>query len=171
MQSLDVISINIWQIIVSLLNLVLLYLIIRKFLYNPVKKLLENRQKAIEGEYTAAEEANKQATEHKKAYEEKLSAAKHEADSIIQSAVELAASREKEIISDAKKEAEGIINKAKADAELERRKAEDSIRQEIIELGTLISEKILQREIKPEDHTKMIDSFIEGLGDNDGGTV
>lgn len=165
MQSLDVISINLWQILVSLANLVILFLLIKKFLYKPVKKMLESRQNTIDGEYSAAEEAKKLALEDKKAYEEKLSTAKAEADAVIQSAVDTAALREKEILADAKEKADGIIRKAKEDAELEKRKAEESIKQEIVEVSTLLAEKMLDREINPQDHQDMIDSFIDSIGD------
>ena len=49
MQSLDVISINIWQIIISLCNLLIIYLILRKFLYAPVRKMLDEREQAVGG--------------------------------------------------------------------------------------------------------------------------
>lgn len=169
MQSLDVISINLWQMLVSLLNLIILFLIIKKFLYKPVKNMLVNRQKTIDNEYSAAKEAKEKAITEQKAYEEKLSAAKQEADGVIQSAVDTAAMREKEIIADAKLQAEGILRKAKEDAVLEKRKAEESIKKEIVEVSTLLTEKMLEREINAQDHKQIIDSFIDKIGDeNDG---
>ena len=95
MQTLDVISVNLWQMAVSLLNLILLFLIIKYFLYNPVKKMLANRQNSIESDYTAAREAKEQAESDKKAYEEKLSAAKAEAEGMIKAAAGTATAREK----------------------------------------------------------------------------
>ena len=140
MQSLDVISINIWQIVVSLLNLVILFLLVKKFLYKPVKKMLEERQSNIDKQYSDAEEAKAKALEDKLAYEEKLSAASIEADGIVQSAVDTAKAREKEILSDAKRKAEGIVAKAEGDAKLAVLKAEDSIKQEIISrIGNYLS--------------------------------
>lgn len=167
MQSLDVISVNLWQIVVSLINLILLFLIIKRFLYKPVKKMLEERQKTIDGNYEDAEKAKEQALSEQKAYEEKLSSAKEEADGVIQSAVDIAKAREKEILAEAKLKAEGIIRKAEEDAALEMRKAEESIKSEIVEVSTLLTEKMLEREISIEDHKQMIDSFIEGIGDED----
>lgn len=166
-ESLDVISINLWQIVVSLLNLIILFLIIKKFLYKPVKKMLNERQNTINKQYSDADEAKKQALEDKKQYEEKLSAASLEADGIIQSAVDTAKAREKEIIADAKQKAEGIVTKAESDAKLAVLKAEDSIKKEIIDVSTVLTEKVLEREISAEDHKKLIDSFINNIGDSD----
>ena len=166
MQSLDVISINIWQMLASLANLVILFLVVKKFLYKPVKKMLEARQNTIQGDYDAAREAKEQADADRKAYEEKLKAAKHEADNVIKSAVDIASEREKEIIAEAREKADGIVRQAENDAMLERKKAEDSIRKEIVEVSSLLTEKMLEREVSEADHQHFIDSFIESIGDS-----
>ena len=167
MQSLDVISINLWDIVVSLANLLILYLLIKKFLYNPVKKMLDNRQATIEGDYAKANEAKIQAEADKKAYEEKLSDAKSEADGVIQSAVSIARARENEILAEAKEKANAIIRKAEDDASLELKKAEESIKEEIVGVGTLLAEKILERELNEKDNKELINSFIAEIGEDD----
>ena len=108
MQTLDIISINIWQMLISLANLVILFLIVKKFLYNPVKKMLEKRQQTIDTKYSEAEQAKNKALSDKQSYEEKLLSAKQEADSLIQSAVDIARSRENTILLDAKQKADGL---------------------------------------------------------------
>ena len=165
MQNLDVISVNLWQLLVSLVNLVLLFLIVKKFLYKPVKNMLETRQSNIEGQYAAADEAKKQALANRDAYEQKLSEAKNEADNIIQSAVSIAKAREKEIVASAKTDAEHIVRQAEEHAALELRKAEGIIKEEIVDVSTRLTEKLLEREINSKDHTKLIDSFIDEIGD------
>ncbi len=165
MQTLDIISVNIWQMLVSLANLVLLFLLVKKFLYKPVKKMLEARQNAINNEYDEASKALESANSDKKAYEEKLKNAKQEADKVIKDAVDIANEREREIIAQAKEKAEGIVRRAENEAVLERKKAEDGIRKEIIEVSSLLTEKMLEREVSAEDHKRFIDSFIEGIGD------
>lgn len=167
MQSLDVISINLWQMLVSLANLVILFLLVKKFLYKPVKKMLKNRQNTIEGDYAKANEAKQKALDDKKAYEDKLSEAHTEADGVIQSAVSIAKLRENEIIAEAKQRADGIIRKAEEDAALELKKAEESIKQEIVGVGTLLAKKILEKEIDEESNKELVDAFIAGIGEND----
>lgn len=167
MQTLDVISVNLWQILASLLNLVLLFLLVKKFLYKPVKKMLEQRQSTIEGSYAEAEKAKEAALLDRKLYEEKLADAKGEADRVIKSAVDIASEREREILEDAKEKADGIIRRAEADAILEKKKAEDAIRREIVEVSSALTEKMLEREISTDDHKQLIDSFIESIGEDD----
>ncbi len=168
MQNLDVISVNLWQMLVSLVNLVILFLLIKKFLYKPVKKMLESRQSTIDGTYSEAEKAKAEALADKAAYEEKLSGAKGEAEAIIQNAVTLAKARESEIVADAREEAASILHEARENAELELKRAEDMIRDEIVDVSALLTEKMLRREINAEDHKELIDSFIEEIGDEDG---
>lgn len=167
MQNLDVISVNIWQMLASLANLVIIFLFVKKFLYKPVKKMLETRQNAIQSDYDAAQDAKNQALADKDAYEEKLRGAKAEADDVIKSAVNVASQREKEIIAEAKVRADGIVRQAENDAVLERKKAEDGIKKEIVEVSSLLTEKMLGREVSAADHQNFIDSFIESIGEDD----
>ena len=86
-QTLDVISINIWHIIISLLNLLILFLILKKLLFKPVKKMFAERQAKVDNIYDKANEANEQAQANKQAYEEKLSHSKEEATNILRNAM------------------------------------------------------------------------------------
>lgn len=168
MQSLDVISVNIWQMLASLANLVLLFLMVKKFLYKPVMKMLEERQNTIDKDYDAAAEAKEQALADKIKYEEKLQTAKDEADSVIKNAVGIATEREKEILAQAKTKAEIIVRQAETEAVLERKKTEDAVKKEIVEVSSLLTEKVLEREVTAADHQRFIDSFIESIGEEDG---
>ncbi len=167
MQSLDVISVNLWNILISLANLVILFLLINKFLYKPVKRILEKRQNVLEERYTSAENAEQQALENKEKWEETLSGANARADEIIKDAKDKAVMRADGIVNDAQSRADGIIRQAEQEAQLERRKAVDEIKREIVEVSSAISEKLLEREINADDHKALIDSFIEEIGDGD----
>ena len=71
MQSLDVISANLWQILISLLNLVLLFLIMKHFLFKPVKRMLAKRQAELDERYNAADTARKNAEDDELYWREK----------------------------------------------------------------------------------------------------
>ena len=166
MQTLDIISVNLWQILISLANLFLLFLIIKKFLFKPIKNVMEQRQKEIDDQYAAAESAEQEANENRKTWEDKLSKADEQADAILQNATENAKNRGEKLVAEAKEKAEGIIRAAQTEAELERRKAADGIKREIVEVSGALTEKMLEREINTEDHRALIDSFIEKIGDS-----
>ena len=163
MQSLDVISVNIWHILISLINLVLLFLIVKKFLFKPVKKLFADRQAAIDHQYAAANEAKEQAMATRNEWEQKLAGADARADEIIKNATDTADYRAGQIISEANDKARDIIYRAETEAELTRKKSEDDIKREIVGVSAAIAEKMLEREIRTDDHRAMIDSFINEM--------
>ena len=165
MQNLDVISVNLWQIVISLVNLVLLFLIMKRFLFKPVKNILAKRQEEIELQYTAAENAENEANKSRREWQGKLDGANAEADAIIQKATDNAKYRGDKMIAEASEKAESIIRVAKAEAELEMKKAADSIKREIVEVSGALTEKMLEREINNDDHRNLIDSFIEKVGE------
>ena len=167
--NLEVISVNFWQIIISLLNLTIMFLVLKKFLFKPVKKVFADRQAAVAAQYENAAKAEEAAKESKSQWEEKLASAKDEADTIIKSASESAAKRGDEIVAEAKEKADGIIRRAQNEAELERKKATEGMKREIADVSARLSEKLLEREIKTDDHRKLIDSFINEIGDGDDG--
>ena len=75
-QTLDVISINLWNIVFSLLNLAILFLLAKFLFYKPVKKMLADRQKTIDDSYQRAQDAEAQETKARKITKESLRARK-----------------------------------------------------------------------------------------------
>ena len=171
MQSLGIISVNLWQILISLANLLILFFIIKKFLYGPVKKIIAARQAELDVQYSAASEAERSAKENKEAWEEKMKSAQSEADAIIQTATANANQRGEKIIAEAKEKATYIVRQAENEAALERKRAEDDIKYEIVTISSALAEKMLEREINAQDHRELIDSFIGSIGESNGADV
>ena len=165
MQTLDVISVNIWQILISLINLLLLFLIIKKFLFKPVNNVLDKRQEELDSQYEEAQKVNISAQENKEKWEAMLSGANAEADRILFSATENAKYRGDKIIEEAQDRADSIIRVAKTEAELERKRVSDDLKRQIVEVSGAMAEKMLGREINTDDHRNFIDSFIDEIGD------
>ena len=165
MQNLGVISVNIWAILASLANLLILTLIVKRFLFKPVKKIVDARRAAIDNEYAQAQAARDQAEESRLNYEAAMAAAKQTSDQIIVEASRTAEYRSNEIVAEARQKATDIRRQAETDAALERKKAEDEMKREIADVSTQLTGKLLQREINEDDHKKLIDSFLNDLGD------
>lgn len=165
MQTLEVISVNLWDILISLINLLIVFLILKKFLYQPVKKMLAAREAQIDESYTAAKNAELSALESKKSWDERMTKAQSTADEIIKTATANADRRGEAIVAEAKEKADFILRQAEADAELERKKAKNEIKYEIVNISAALAEKMLSREINEKDHEDLIDSFIDGIGE------
>ena len=166
MQSLDIISVNVWQILISLCNLLIMFLILKRFLFKPVKKMIAERQAAIDGQYDAAALDKERAAADRAEWEQKMIDAKQQAEEVVKTATAAAERRGDQIIAQAQEKADRIVRQAEAQAELERRKAQDAVKQEIVDVSALLAEKMLQREIKTADHRTLIDSFIDGIEEN-----
>ena len=167
MQNLDIISVNIWQILIALLNLTILFLLLKKFLYKPVEKTLKKRQQEIDEQYSKADITNKDAENLKAEYETRLNGAKIKAENIINDAAAAAQTRSDKIVDDAHAQADAIINRAKTQAELEKARVEEDIKEQIIDVSSHLAEKLLSREINADDHKDLIDSFIDKIGESD----
>ncbi len=164
MQSLDVISINIWQIAISLCNLLILYLILRKLLFKPVKNLIAEREAMANAEYDKANAARAAAEKSRGEWDEKMKSADEEASRIVNTASENAKILSERIEAEAKDRAEHIVASAKTEADLEYKRASDSIRGEIVDVSTSIVEKVLESEIDKEKHHAIINSFLDKIG-------
>lgn len=165
MQTLEVISVNLWDTLISLLNLLILFLLFKKFLFKPVENMLARRQKEIDEKYEAADKAKRIAEEDKSLWNEKIETVKAKTDKMIKKAQDSAKLQGETIVSKAKEQADGIIRQAETQAQYEMKKAEEGIKKEIVEVSTALANKLLERELNLEDHRNFIDSFIEKMGD------
>lgn len=166
-QTLDIISVNIWSILISLANLVIIFLILRKLLFKSVKKTLDVRRAQIDKLYDDAGEAKAEAEGEKALYDKKLAGAKEEAESILYAARERADRMSEEIVSDANAKAAQRVKKAEEEIAQEKKKAMSEIKNDISSLSVDIAEKIIEREIDEKDHGELIDKFIADMGNDD----
>lgn len=167
MQTLDVISINVWHIIISLCNLLILFLVVKRFLFQPVNTALQKRRASIDKQYVDADEARKAAWADKAAYQQKLEQAQKEADLLLQEAQKTARARSDAMLSDVRDKTDEMYRRARAGIEAEKRRVEREIRQEAVFLSLELTEKMLQREVKADDHRQLIVSFLNEMGGND----
>ena len=162
-EHLELISLNIWHIVAAILNLLILTLIVKKFLFERVQKVLAERKSQVDTLYTDAETAKTAAESERAEYEEKLGQAQAEADELLRAAAQRADRMSDEILAAASEKASEKMRRADADIAQEKKKAINEIKNERSGMSVDIAEKVVGREIKEEDHKKLIDSFIEAL--------
>jgi len=160
---LELISLNIWHIIATIGNLLVLTWIIKKLLWDRVQAVLAERRNQVDTIYQEAEVSRSEAELNMLLYRTKLDHADEEADSIIRQATERADRLSDEIVADAEKKAADAIRKADADIEMEKKKAMNELKDEISGISVQIAQSVVEREIREEDHKELIDSFIDNL--------
>lgn len=167
-QNLDIISVNIWSILISLANLLIIFLLVKKFLFKPIDKILKERQTQVDEIYDEAAKAKAEAEESSRMYSEKLSHADAEAEKLLKAAVDKSNKLSDDIISDAHAQADSIMEKAKKDIALERKKTVNELKDSISGISFDIAEKLIEREITNKDQDELIDKFIKEMGDDNG---
>ena len=165
MQSLDIISVNIWSILISLANLLIIFLIRKKFLFKPVQRVMNTRQEQVDKIFSEADQSRDSANQMKQEYEQRLSSARQEADSMIKTAAQTAQRKSDQIISDAKTQASHVKQKAEEEIAQQKKQMLQDVRSEISELAVDIASKDVEREINQKDYEGFVDDFIKNVGE------
>ena len=165
MQSLEIISVNIWSILVSLANLLIMFLILKRFLFKPVQKMMAARKQQVDQIYQDAKENRDSAINMKQEYEARLAAAREEADGLVRNAVQTAQRKGDAIVAEANSQASHIKQKAEEEIALEKKQMLMNVRSEISDMAVSIASKVVEREIQKEDHENFMDEFIRNVGE------
>ena len=159
------ISIAPWTVIFQILNLLLLMVLFKKYLFKPVMEILEKRQAEIEGHYQEAQQAETDAKAMKADYESKMAGARQEADRVIKTATESANAMSASIVEDARTQADQLKRRAQIEIDLERRRAFDEVKGELSGIALDIASQVIEREVNEKDHEAFIDEFIKNVGE------
>lgn len=151
---------DVWSMIFTWCNLLILFLLVRHFLFKPVQKILSQRDAEVKEMYTKAEDAQKNAEAMEAEYTQKLGVAKEEAGRIVQEATKTARERGDEIVAEAQTKAAGMITKAEAQIAQERKAAVTEIQSQVADMAVAIAEKVIEKEIDPKTHARLVEDFI-----------
>jgi len=160
----ELVTIVPWTLIAQLCNLFIQLLLIKRFLFKPIREMLEKRKAAADSAIGDAEKAKEEAIAMKNSYETSIQSAKSEAGEIIANAQKNAVSKSEAIIRDANEQVVAMKAKAEKDIAQERRKAVNEVKDEIGSMAMEIAGKVIGREINEKDHAKLIDEFINNVG-------
>ena len=158
-------GVNPWTPLFILLNTLTIFFVARKFLFNPVMKIITERQQEIDDLYAGANSAKSEAEALRNEYQEKLSDARSTSERIVKEAVARGQAREEDILRKANADAAAILDKASADIAQEKKKAINDAKNEISGLAMAIAGKVVGRELNAADQEQLIDRFIDELGE------
>jgi len=155
-----------WPLLFTLINLLILLFFMKKILFEKVNNIFESRRKEIEDNLMNAEKNKKDANGLKQQYEQQIRTARDEAKKIVVDATLVANKKSDGIIEEAKGRAKKIEEKASEDIQSQRKQAFDSLKGEISVIAVDIASKVIKRDINSNDHTKLIDDVIDGIGES-----
>lgn len=158
-------SIDYETIIPVLCNTLILFLVLKHFLFKPVNRVLDSRKQEVEEVYANAHEAEDNAKKLEAEYSEKIAGVKEESQMILKTATDKANSKSDEIISNAKNQAKSIISRANEEIETEKKRAVNEIKTEITGIVFDVAEKVVNKNISSDDNERFIEEFIDNVGE------
>lgn len=154
-------GLDLWSVLAHIINIGILFFLLRLLLYKPIKKFMDNRENGYNQREQDTANNERKAKELKEKYELRIKDAKIEADDIVLDSRKDANKRADEIIRQAKIQASDIIEQARKDIQEERANAKVTMREEVADLAVGIATRVLEREVTTEDNKRIIDSFID----------
>lgn len=153
-----------WSYFFQLANTIILFLVLKKILFKPVRAFMLNRQEGIAHTITDANQKNEEALTLKKQYEEKILGIEEEAREKIRQAVIKAEEQAKEIILEAQKKSADLLKRTEGEVKREKEQAVSDFKDQIANLAIFAAEKILEKQLDSKEHHAMVGRIIEDAG-------
>ncbi|MDF1617119.1 F0F1 ATP synthase subunit B [Petrocella sp. FN5] len=154
------------QVIAHILTVLVLFYVLGRLLFKPVRNILQKRKEEIADEYKRIDEDTEALAALKTDYESKLQNIHQEAEKILAHARKRAIEREDEIIKEAKDEADRLIKRAHLDIEREKEQSKDEMRREIIGVATVMASKFVAASINDELKNQLVDETLASIGES-----
>ncbi|MDO5036762.1 MAG: F0F1 ATP synthase subunit B [Tissierellia bacterium] len=154
------------NVIAQLLATLILFLVVRHFIYQPMTDFLNKRKAQVMEDLTQAKNTNIEAQELKDQYEKKLQDAKEEAQSILEGSRSRGREIQAQMAEEGKREAGKMIDRARSQIDQERAQAQDEIYASVSEMALLVAGKILNKNLDAKGQEAVIDQAIKDLENN-----
>lgn len=152
------------EIGMHVLNVIILYFVLRFLLYKPVLKFIKKREHTFADKEDALDSRDKELVQQKEEYELMMAEANNEAATIITKSNEMARDHAREILDNAKEHARDLVLRSKREIEGEKVQARLDMKSEIADMAIQIAGKVLEREVSLDDNRRIIDEFFERVG-------
>jgi len=136
------------------------------FFFNPARKFLEKRKQGIADDIEAARKEKEDAERLKTEYEDRLKNVDAEVEGILSDARQRALANENRIVADAREEAGKIIDNAHREANLEKLKVADEVKEEVISVAEAMAGKIVASSMSEADQKRLLDETLKGIGED-----
>jgi len=150
-----------WTLLMVLVTFAVLYLILKKLFFEKVHNFMQAREQKVKDQFDNAEAANSLAEKHLTEYKEKLENIEHERREILKETRMQADHRAHEIVKEAHDRASEIVKKAEKEAEWERHKLAEEMREQVAMLAIYTAEKIIEKQLDEESQMLLLDDIIK----------
>jgi F-type H+-transporting ATPase subunit b len=147
-------------LVTQVIGFLIVLAVLRKFAWGPILGILEERRARVANEIHSAEQLRKQADALKLQYENELKTIEAQARERIQQAIAEGQKVSEEKIAAAREDAQRIREKANADIQIEYDKARATLHDDIVRLSLGISERLMHEQMDSERNRKLVDRFL-----------
>lgn len=158
-----IINLNV-TLLIQVVNFLILIALLSKFLFKPLTKFLAERAEGIEKSLTEARLAREAAAKAQEEYRNQILATQREAALLREQAQREVETDRQRLLKESREEAQRLVADGKAQIEAETRRARASLRQEVIGLSLLVTERILGRSMTTEDQKRLAEQYLHDLG-------
>lgn len=151
--------------VVMACSMLVLFTAMSYLFFNPVRDMLEKRKQRVADEQETAKKEREEAIVYKEEYEQKLKEADKEAQVILSEARKKATKNEEKIVAGAKEEAARIVDRARNEIELEKKRALDDMKQEMISIATMMAGKAVAASVDVNIQDSLIDETLKEMGE------
>jgi F-type H+-transporting ATPase subunit b len=151
-----------------LVNFIVLFFILQRFLFPPVLKMLDERQARIRESMERAEALKEESARAAETVKAQLDEARREGQNIINQATQIGERIKAEQQTQAQTEYEAILKRAQEDAARERERAFAELRTQVADLAVMAAERIIERNLDVNTQRKLVDEFLAEAGAGDG---
>jgi F-type H+-transporting ATPase subunit b len=146
---------------VQIVTFVILLVLLRFVAYKPLMRMLDERSKRVKDSLEQAEAVKTQSAKTEEELKKQLEQAGREGQERIERAIKAGEDIKQKAQTDAKKEAEGLIVRARAEIQQERDEAIDGVRREFADLTVLAAGKVIEKSLDKKEHRDLIDKVLE----------
>ena len=154
------------DVLITGVNIFILFFAMSYLLFNPARDFLEKRRAKIANDLETAKSSKEDAVALKAEYEAKLKTIDKEAEAILEDARKKAKKQEAEIVAEAKAEAARIIERANREIDLERKKALDDVKTEMVSIASLMAKKAVAASIDVKIQDALIEETLKEMGES-----
>jgi len=147
------------------ISVFVLFLLASYLLFNPARDLLKKRQDKIKGDIDSANKDKEDAAALKAEYDAKMKDIQRESEEILSEARKKAKANEAQIVAEAKEEASRIIKNAENEAVLEKQRAYDEMKQEMISIASLMAGKVVAKSIDTTIQESLVEETLKEVGE------
>lgn len=151
------------QMLLHALMILILFFVLGKLVFRPILNNLQKRQAAIQSNIDSANQQKNDAARLKEEYEQKLSGVMKEREEILAKTHKDAIAKETAIVEEARNEAERIRERAQRDIDQQREKMHEELKQETVQLASVMAGKLMQHSATVEDRQKLLDEAVKEM--------